>query len=105
MIPKTLSLIIMIMLSLNSIFAGHLSGSINYDGKAMPKISKTQLKMDADPICGSIHKTPVYKQGLIVNDNKTLKNGFRLYQETLSKFIPRNIEQIMRKYYEYVLDK
>ena len=68
----TISLIL--MLFLNNIIAEQLSGSVKYDGNAMPKIPKTQLKMDADPVCGSSHKEPVYRQGLIVNENKTLKN-------------------------------
>ena len=59
---------------LSSIFAGTLTGIVKYDGKAMPKQPSTQLKMDSDPVCGSKHQTPVYRQSLIVNDNKTLKN-------------------------------
>ncbi len=74
MIPKAITITLMSMFYINSIFAGQLSGSVNYDGKAMPKTPKTQVKMDADPVCGSSHKEPVYRQGLIVNENKTLKN-------------------------------
>ena len=74
MIPKAITITLMSMFFINSIFAGQLSGSVNYDGKAMPKIPKTQVKMDADPVCGASHKEPVYRQGLIVNENKTLKN-------------------------------
>jgi len=74
MIPKAITITLMSMFFINSIFAGQLSGSVNYDGKAMPKTPKTQVKMDADPVCGSSHKEPVYRQGLIVNENKTLKN-------------------------------
>ena len=74
MIHKTMTITLMFMLFLNFIIAEQLSGSVKYDGKAMPKIPKTQVKMDADPVCGSSHKEPVYRQGLIVNENKTLKN-------------------------------
>ena len=49
-------------------------GTVKYDGNPMPKKASTQLKMNADPVCGSSHKDPVYKQSLIVNDNATLKN-------------------------------
>jgi len=63
MIPKAITITLMSMFFINSIFAGQLSGSVNYDGKAMPKIPKTQVKMDADPVCGSSHKEPVYRQG------------------------------------------
>ena len=74
MIPKAITITLMSMFFIKSIFAGQLSGSVYYDGKAMPKIPKTQVRMDADPICGSSHKEPVYRQGLIVNENQTLKN-------------------------------
>ena len=74
MILKAITITLMSIFFINSIFAGQLSGSVNYDGKAMPKTPKTQVKMDADPVCGSSHKEPVYRQGLIVNENKTLKN-------------------------------
>ena len=75
MFPKAITITLMLMLFLNNIFAEQLSGSVKYDGKAMPKIPKTQLKsISNDPYCGSTHKEPVYKQGLIVNENKTLKN-------------------------------
>jgi len=56
-------------------FAGSLTGVVNYNGKPMPKNKQTQLKkLTDDPECGSKHKTPVYRQALIVNENKTLKN-------------------------------
>ena len=75
MIPKVMANILLFTLFLNSIVAQQLSGSVLYDGKAMPKIPKTQLKkLSNDPFCGSTHKEPVYRQGLIVNENKTLKN-------------------------------
>ena len=57
MIPKAITITLMSMLFLNSIFAGQLSGSVKYDGKAMPKIPKTQLKsLLNNPYCGSTHK-------------------------------------------------
>ena len=59
---------------LSSVFAETLTGSVKYKGKSMPKKPSTQLNMNADPICGSSHKDPVYMQSLIVNDNATLKN-------------------------------
>jgi len=75
MIPKAMTITLLFMLFLNSIVAKQLSGSVQYDGNPMPKIPKTQLKkLSNDPFCGSTHKEPVYRQGLIVNENKTLKN-------------------------------
>jgi len=75
MIPKAMANTLLFTIFINSIVAQQLSGSVLYDGKAMPKIPKTQLnKLSNDPYCGSTHKEPVYRQGLIVNENKTLKN-------------------------------
>ena len=42
-----------------SIDAGTLKGHVKYDGKA-PK--KKRLKMDADPVCGSSHSSPVLSE-------------------------------------------
>ena len=55
----------------SSIFAGSLSGRVNFQGNA-PK--KKTLKMDADPVCGAAHKTPPYRQSFIMNDDGYLKN-------------------------------
>ena len=74
-INNIISLSFITSIFISSIFAGTLTGTVKYDGKAMPKQASTQLKMDADPVCGSKHQTPVYRQSLIVNDNKTLKNA------------------------------
>ena len=52
-------------------FAGSLSGRVNFQGNA-PK--KKTLKMDADPVCGAAHKTPPYRQSFIMNDEGYLKN-------------------------------
>jgi len=51
--------------------AGDLSGRVNFQGKG-PKVKK--LKMDADPICGSSHTEPVYRQSFIMNEEGYLKN-------------------------------
>ena len=42
-----------------SIDAGTLKGHVKYDGKA-PK--KKRLRMDADPVCGSSHSSPVLSE-------------------------------------------
>ena len=39
--------------------AGTLKGHVKYDGKA-PK--KKRLRMDADPVCGSSHSSPVLSE-------------------------------------------
>ena len=73
-INNFISSTIIISIFISSILAETLMGTVKYDGNPMPKKASTQLKMNADPVCGSSHKDPVYKQSLIVNDNATLKN-------------------------------
>ena len=54
-----------------SIFAGSLSGRVNFKGKG-PK--KKALRMDADPVCGASHKTPAYRESFVLSDKGYLKN-------------------------------
>ena len=56
---KLLSIIVSIGLWFSSIDAGTLKGHVKYDGKA-PK--KKKLRMDADPVCGSSHSSPVLSE-------------------------------------------
>ena len=56
---KSLSIMISIGLLAASIDAGTLKGHVKYDGKA-PK--KKKLRMDADPVCGSSHSSPVLSE-------------------------------------------
>ena len=56
---KSLSIMISIGLLVASIDAGTLKGHVKYDGKA-PK--KKKLRMDADPVCGSSHSSPVLSE-------------------------------------------
>ncbi len=65
------SIIILVGICASSIFAGSLTGRVNFKGKA-PK--KKTLKMDADPICGSSHKEAPYRQSFIMNEEGYLKN-------------------------------
>ena len=50
---------------------GALIGNVKYQGK-VPK--PKPLKMDADPVCGSAHKEPVYRQSFVMNEEGYLKN-------------------------------
>ena len=68
---KIITIIILAGMLASSIFAGSLSGRVNFQGNA-PK--KKTLKMDADPVCGAAHKTPPYRQSFIMNDEGYLKN-------------------------------
>ena len=56
---KSLSIMISIGFLVASIDAGTLKGHVKYDGKA-PK--KKKLRMDADPVCGSSHSSPVLSE-------------------------------------------
>ena len=58
-------------LFISSALCGTLSGRVNFDGKP-PK--KRSIKMDADPVCGSAHKEPVYNQSFIINEAGYLQN-------------------------------
>ena len=56
---KSLSLVLFISFLVVSIDAGTLKGHVKCDGKA-PK--KKRLRMDADPVCGSSHSSPVLSE-------------------------------------------
>jgi hypothetical protein len=60
-----------VVVTSSTIYAGTLKGNVNYKGK-IPK--KKTLKMDADPICGSSHQGKVYNESFIVDDNNNLAN-------------------------------
>ena len=70
-LKEIIAIIIMVGIFSNSIFAGSLSGRVNFQGKA-PK--KKIVKMDADPVCGASHKTPPYRQSFVMNEDGYLKN-------------------------------
>ena len=51
--------------------AGTLKGHVKYDGKP-PKAKR--LKMDADPVCGTSHSSPIYNESFIMDENGNLAN-------------------------------
>ena len=55
----------------SSIFAGSLTGRVNFKGKGQ---KQKILKMDADPVCGASHKTPVYRESFVLSEDGYLKN-------------------------------
>ena len=71
MLKKTLIISAICCLFISSALSGSLSGRVNFDGK--PPKNKT-LRMDADPVCGSSHKEPVFRQSFILNKEGYLKN-------------------------------
>tara|TARA_B100000131_G_C18094505_1_gene603485 strand:- start:1084 stop:1794 length:711 start_codon:yes stop_codon:yes gene_type:complete len=56
---KSLLTFLMLAITVTSIDGGTLKGHVKYDGKA-PK--KKRLRMDADPVCGSAHSSPVLSE-------------------------------------------
>ena len=62
---------ILVLTTLTVGICGSISGTVNFDGKG-PK--KKKLKMDADPVCGKSHQTPVYRQDFVMDDNNNLAN-------------------------------
>jgi len=54
-----------------SIFAGSLTGRVNFKGKGS---KKKILKMDADPVCGASHKSPAYRESFVLSEDGYLKN-------------------------------
>ena len=71
MIRNIITFVLISGLFFSSILAGSLSGKVNFQGKA-PK--KKTVRMDADPVCGSAHKTPPYRQSFVMNEEGYLKN-------------------------------
>lgn len=53
--------------------AGSVTGTVKYDG-AVPNFK--EIKMDADPICMTLHKEVVYPQTLVLGDGQTMGNVF-----------------------------
>ncbi len=62
---------ILVLTTLTVGICGSISGTVNFDGKG-PK--KKKLKMDADPVCGKSHQTPVYRQDFVMDDKNNLAN-------------------------------
>ena len=71
MLRKLMTIAIITGIFTGSIFAGSLSGRVNFEGKG-PK--KKALRMDADPVCGAAHKTPAYRESFVLSDDGYLKN-------------------------------
>ena len=63
--------IVIIAGMLTASFAGDLTGTVTYEGKA-PK--KKTLRMDSDPVCSAAHQDAVYTESFIVDENGNLAN-------------------------------
>jgi len=53
--------------------AGSVTGTVKFDGTA-PKFK--EIKMDADPVCATLHSAPVFPQTLVLGDGNTMGNVF-----------------------------
>ncbi len=71
MLRKLMLILIITSIIERGIFAGAITCRVNFEGKG-PK-QKT-LKMDADPVCGASHKTPVYRESFVLSEDGYLKN-------------------------------
>ena len=71
MLKNVFIITVLCVLFISSALGGTLSGRVNFDGKP-PK--KKTIKMDADPVCGSSHKEPIYNQSFIINEEGYLQN-------------------------------
>jgi hypothetical protein len=71
MLRKLMIIVLVTSIFTGSIFAGSLIGRVNFEG--IDKKKKT-LKMDADPVCGASHKTPVYRESFVLSEDGYLKN-------------------------------
>lgn len=61
---------------------GSIVGTIKYEGTLPhPKV----IHMDADPVCYAVNKGNVHSQGIILGDNKTLKDVFVYVKSGLAK--------------------
>jgi plastocyanin len=75
-----------------SVFAGSVTGKINFTGTA-PQAE--MVSMAADPACAGLHSEPVYTETVAVNLNGTLKNAFVYVKEGLEgKTFPAPTEPV-----------
>jgi len=63
-----------------SLYAGTLKGHVKYDGKP-PK--KKRLKMDADPVCGSSHSSPVFSENFKMAEDGSMEEAL-IYLKNVS---------------------
>ena len=68
---KIICLIAVSSMVMSTLFAGSLTGKVDYKGKS-PK--KKPLKMNADPVCGASHEGKVFNESFILDENNNLAN-------------------------------
>ncbi|MDP7609147.1 MAG: hypothetical protein QF814_05445, partial [Candidatus Marinimicrobia bacterium] len=71
-VRKLMVQMIVFLSAVGIIYAGgSITGTITFDGKA-PKMKP--LKLDADPICVANNEVVPKKEGLVLDENKGVKN-------------------------------
>ena len=75
-----IALCLTMILNSNLLFAGTVTGKINFTGTAP---QNEQISMGADPTCASLHSDPVFAETVLANPNNTLKNVFVYVKEGL----------------------
>lgn len=81
-ITNSFLLIVVSFFLVSSVDAASISGVIKFDGEA-PKFK--EIKMDADPICVSLHSGPIYPQTLVLGEGNTMGNVFVHIKKGLSQ--------------------
>ncbi len=81
-ISSSLLTAVFVLLVTSSIDAATVSGTIKFDGEA-PKFK--EIKMDADPVCMTLHTSPVYPQTLVLGEGNTMGNVFVHIKKGLSQ--------------------
>ena len=68
---KIMNLVLITCVAVSTVFAGEVTGRVNYIGKA-PKAKR--LRMDADPVCAASHKEAAKAESFIVDADGNLAN-------------------------------
>ena len=86
MLRILMTIVIFTSIFASSIFAGSLSGRVNFKGKG-PK--KKALRMDADPACGSAHSGPVYNENFKMDEDGSMEEALVYLRDvSYSKGVP-----------------
>lgn len=81
------------LLTVCSVDAATISGTIKFDGEA-PKFK--EIKMDADPVCVTLHSGPVYPQTLVLGEGNTMGNVFVHIKKGLNQgTYPASTEEVV----------
>lgn len=80
-LKASLMLLIAGVVNVESLHAATVSGTVQFTGDAP---APQELKLDADPICASLHSDGLKSEEVVLNANGTLKNVFIYIKEGLA---------------------